>query len=146
MTLSTNVRRIFRRAWQAYGKPVMQAVPPVASWSLPAGYTFDSSLEAIRTSGGATLTDLDALAAYYATRPVYIVPTGRTADLDVLIAAGVVPSGAVEVYVLQSDIATVNAAHAVQINSQWYDVIELAIAPVGHASGIWARVRLKRRS
>lgn len=146
MPLASNVRRIFRQAWKAYGKPMLYAVPPVASWNLPAGYAFDSSLDAIRTADGATLTDLDVLAQYYASEPVYIVPTQRTADLEVLVAAGVVPSGTVEVYVLQPDVATLNAAHAVKLHGQWYDVTEPAQAPVGHAPGIWAKVRLQRRS
>lgn len=146
MSLATQVAVIFRKAWLAYGKPTISVVPPLSSWSLPAGYAYDSSVDAIQTTGGATLNDLDVLSEYYATSTVYIVPSGNTADLDVLVAAGIVPSGSVEVYILQADVATVNQAFAVQVNGQWYTVREAGRGPVGHSAGIWAKVLLERRA
>lgn len=146
MSLATQIAAVFQKAWLAYGKPTIAVVPPVADWSLPAGYAYEDSVDAIQTAGGATITDLDALAGYYASDVVYIVPSGRTADLDVLIAAGVVPSGTIEVYVLQADVATIRESFAVQVNGEWYTKSEAGQAPVGHSTGIWAKVRLTRRT
>lgn len=146
MTLASRVARIFTHAWNRYAQPTMTTVPPLSAWTLPAGYSASAAHDAIETTGGATLTDLDALAGYYATSTVYIVPTGRTADLDAMIAAGVAPSGMIDVLIMQADVATVNAAFAVEVMGQWYNVVEVARAPVGHSAGIWARVRLERRS
>ena len=148
MSLTTRVNAIFRKAWRRYGRPTMSVVPPLSAWSLPAGYTFDASRDGIVTSGGATLTDLDAFEAsgYFEFGTVYIVPTGQKPDLDAMIAAGIAPSGQVEVWILQSDVDTVNAAFAVEIMGDWFNVIEAGRAPVGHGAGVWARVRLERRS
>jgi len=146
MSLATNVASIFNKAWNAYGKPVLTAVRPRSAWSLPAGFAYDDDYDAITDSAGTVLPNPES---YWATDTVYIVPVKRTADLDVLIAAGVVPAGTVDVYVLAADVATMQAAHACQINTDWYDVIDVGQAPVGYpggATGIWARVRLQRRS
>ena len=146
MSLSSRVAKIFRHAWHRYGEPTMTTVPPLSAWTLPAGYSASASHDGIETTGGQTITDLDDLAGYYATGTVHIVPTGRTADLDAMVAAGVAPSGMIDVLIMQSDYATVDAAFAVEVLGKWYDVIEVSQAPVGHGTGIWARVRLQRRS
>lgn len=146
MSLATNVVSIFNRAWLAYGQPVLTAVRPVSAWNLPAGFTYDPTYDALTNGSGTVLPNPQA---YWTTDTVYLVPVKRTADLDVLVAAGVVPAGTVDIYVLAADAATMQAAHACQINTQWYDVSDVGQAPVGYpggATGIWARVRLQRRS
>jgi hypothetical protein len=145
MTLASRVRAVFRRAWQRYGKPTMTIVPPLADWSLPAGYSFDPSRDGIVTGGGATLTDLDALSEYYAAGVVYIVPLQASDDLRAMRSAGIAPDGQIEVYVLAADIPTVQAAFAVQVGGLWFNVVSPAVEPSG-AADIWARVRLERRS
>lgn len=146
MSLKSQVTAMFMKAWRAYGQPVIAVAPPLGAWSLPAGYAFADEVDGIQTTGGATITDMDALAAYFAMDTVYIVPVKETADLHVLIATGIVPSGSTEVYVLQDDVATVRAAHAVQVNGEWYNVADAGKGPVGHPAGIWAKVRLERRA
>jgi hypothetical protein len=146
MSLATQIASIFQRAWQAYGQPVVTVVRPPSTWALPAGFAYDQTYDAIQNSAGVVLPNPQA---YWVTDTVYLVPTKRTADLDVLIAAGVVPAGTVDIYVLAADVATMQAAHACQINGDWYDVKDVGQAPVGYpggALGIWARVRLQRRS
>lgn len=148
MSLASRVVRIFDHAWKRYGQPTMDVVPPTSSWSLPATYSVSASHDGIETASGAILKDLDAFetSGYFAIDTIYIVPTGRTADLDAMVAAGIAPSGMVDVLILQADVATVDAAFAVEIMGQWYNVVEVARAPVGHSAGVWARVRLQRRS
>ena len=146
MSLATNVTSIFYRAWLAYGKPVLTAVRPRSAWNLPAGFSYDDNYDAITDAAGTVLPNPQD---YWATDMVYIVPTKRTADLDVLIATGVVPAGTIDIFVLAADVATMQVAHAGQINTDWYDVMDVGQAPVGYpggATGIWARVRLQRRS
>jgi hypothetical protein len=145
MSLATSIGSIFQRAWTAYGQPRLTAVRPVSYWGLPAGFAYDPTYDAITDTNHTVLPNPET---YWVTDTVYIVPVKRTADLDVLIAAGVVPAGTVDVYILAADMATMGAAHACQINGQWYDVREVALAPVGYpgSQGIWARVRLQRRS
>ena len=145
-TLAHLIPKIFKHAWRRYGKPVMWVVRPPAAWSLPAGFAYDGGLDAITdtATGSLTLTNPED---YWAGDMVYIVPVGRTADLGVLVAAGVVPEGTVEVYILPADALTVRRAHAVEIAGDWYDVVEVAQGPAGQAtSGQWCRVRLRRRA
>jgi len=146
MALASQIKSIFRRAWLAYGKPTMTTVRPIAYWALPAGFAYAAEYDAITNSAGMVLTNH---ADYWVTDTVYIVPAKHTADLDMLIAAGVVPSGSVDVYIMAADVARVKASHAAQINGDWYDVIDVGQAPVGYPGGataLWARVRLQRRS
>jgi hypothetical protein len=146
MALASQITAIFHRAWLAYGKPVLTAVRPLATWALPAGFAYDAQYDAIQNSAGTVLPNPEA---YWITDTVYIVPLKRTADLDVLIAAGIVPAGTVEVNILAYDVPRVKVAHAAQLNGDWYDVIDVGQAPVGYPGGataLWARVRLQRRS
>lgn len=147
MSLAARVRSIFMRAWRAYGKPTILAVPPLAEWSLPAGYAYSASHDGIQTGGGEVLNDLDAFmsSGYFASETVYIVPAQEVDDLRAMVAAGIAPDGMMELYVLAADLATVRAAFAVQVNGQWYDVAGIGAAPSG-AADVWARVRLRRRS
>lgn len=142
--LSQMIPRIFRLAWHRYGEPSMRVVRPLDEWLLPDGYAYDDATDTVINYYGYILSDEDL---FLTADTVYIVPTQRSADLDVLIAAGVVPTGTVDVYILKDDAETVKAAHAIEIDDDWYDVLEVAHAPVGIGdSALWARVRLKRRS
>lgn len=143
-TLNVMVHRIFRRAWQRYGRPLMYVVHQISEWSLPAGFSYDDETDSIHNAVG---TWLPNEGDYWLGDYVYIVPTRRTADLDVLIAAGVVPEGTVDVYILHSDVEDVRHAHACEISGDWYDVVDVGRAPVGfETNGVWARVRLRRRA
>lgn len=143
-SLAAMVRRIFRQAHIRYGEPQMWAADPVADWNLPAGFAYDAQLDLIQNVTGVVLNNpQDYMTGGY----IDIVPVKRTADLEVLVAAGVVPGGSVDVYILSADGETVKAAHSIEIDGDWYDVREVAHGPVGIApEGNWARVRLERRS
>lgn len=141
--LSTRVKRMFQRTWRAFEKPTLTVVRPVSYWSLPSGWSYNEELDAVVDGSGTVLPNPED---YWASETVYIVPLGETADLLNMMAAGLVPSGTVDVLIMQQDVATVREAHAVQISGDWYDVVEVAETPVGHVSGVWARVRLQRRS
>lgn len=147
MTLASKINRIFNLANRRYGKPYLEAVPPLSSWTLPAGYTADATLDGIRTGSGEVLTDLDAFetSGYFNLSTVYIVPLQSSDDLRSMIAAGIAPAGQLELYVLAADLPTVRAAFAIQVNGQWYDVAGPAAEPSG-ATDVWARVRLQRRA
>lgn len=147
MSLPTQVKAIFRRAWLAYGKPSLLAAPPLDEWTLPSGYGYSASYDGIRTGSGETLNDLGAFLAsgYFAGETVYIVPVQDTDELRSMAAAGVVPDGTLELYVLAADLATVRAAFAVQIGGLWYDVAAVGAEPSG-TTDVWARVRLQRRA
>lgn len=143
--LSGRIQRIFARAWRAYGRPAMAAVRPIAQWSLPAGFSYDTARDAIADSAGTVLLNWEAY--WEPVDYIYIVPADTTADLRAMAAAGVVPSGLMDVYILAADAATVEASHAIQIQGDWYDVVEVSHGPAGTADlGSWAQVRLQRRS
>lgn len=144
MSLVTMVRRIFLQAWKQYGKPIMAVVPPIASWSLPAGFSYDRETDQVMDGAGVALLNWGD---YYAAEYLYIVPIAPSADRMTLAAAGVVPAGSTDVFVMKGDADTARAAHSVQVDGEWYNVVEVARAPLGAGSpGTWARVTLQRRS
>jgi len=121
----------------------MAVIRPVDRWSLPPGYGYDESLDAVIY--GDTGDVLPNPEDYWASDYIYIVPAREAADMRALSAAGLVPDGITEVLILADDAPTVRDAHAVEIDGQWYDVAGVEHAPPG-TGGAWARVRLRRRS
>lgn len=140
-TLQRMAQAAFRKAWTRYGKPTMTVVKPIASWSLPDGFAYDTSVDAIRNNGIILPNPED----YWITEQVYIVPDDPGSDMRVLIAAGIVPSGTLTLSILSNDAETVRAAHAVQVDGAWYDVAEVVCEPAG-GPGAWCNVQLRRRS
>ena len=141
-SLSSLIPTIFRKAWDRYGRPVMATVPPISDWSLPSGFGYNPTTDRIEDSSGLHLSNW---VIYSVVDYIYIVPATPSADLQIAIAAGIVPSGTVEAGILGNDVETVRAAFAVQIRDQWYDVLDIQENPLGTSSS-WARVRLTRRS
>ncbi|GAB4565353.1 MAG: hypothetical protein Kow0047_15860 [Anaerolineae bacterium] len=137
-------KQAFRRAWTRLGGPRMAVVPPVSEWTLPDGYAYDQATDTVRNAAGDVLLDPSG---YYAAEYIDVVPATPGADVQALVAAGVVPEGQMEVMILGDDLAVVQNAHAVEIDGDWYDVVEVAHTPagIGKEQG-WARVRLQRRS
>jgi hypothetical protein len=135
-------RKAFLAAWRRLGRPRAAVVPPVSAWSLPPGFAYDPTADAVRDASGTVLANWGD---YYAAEYLYIVPDVEGADLRLLVAAGVAPSGTTEVFVMPQDAATVRVAHALEIGGRWYDVDEVA-EPEGAAAAAWTRVRLRRRS
>ena len=143
VALSQRVRRVFLQAWRRYGQPVMAVIRPVSQWSLPPGYAYDESVDAvIYGDTGDVLPDPED---YWASDYIYIVPAREAADVRTLVAAGIVPEGITEVLILADDAETVRRAYAIEIDGQWYDVVSVDHAPAG-TGGAWARVTLRRRS
>lgn len=150
MSLAQYASRIFRHANRRYGEPYLTAVRPLADWSLPAGYAYDAHVDAIRNAAGYILTEPQA---YWTTDTVYIVPTrssaeDASAEAFALLAGGVAPGGFTEVWVRQSDITTLRAAHALLLDKRWYDIASLQEAPAGYPTtdGLWGRLRLRARA
>ncbi len=141
--LAGRIKRIFDQAWRRYGRPRMAAVRPPDRWTLPTGYRYEASVDAVIYD--ATGDVLPNPEAYWAVDYIYIVPTREAADMRALAAAGVVPEGLTEVLILAEDADTVRAAHAIEIDGQWYDVVGVEHAPPG-TGGAWARVQLRRRA
>ncbi len=143
-TLPQRVRGVFLRAWRAYGRPVLSAVRPRAVWNLPAGWAYYAIHDAVLDTAGNVRRD-DELAAYWVSDVVYIVPQTPSADQRALVAAGVVPNGTAEVFILPADLATVRDAFAIQMGGLWYDVVGLGAEPPG-TTNAWYAMRLQRRS
>lgn len=121
----------------------MAVIRPVSQWSLPAGYAYDESVDAVVY--GDTGDVLPNPEEYWASDYIYIVPARAAADVRALVAAGIVPEGTTEVFILADDAEMVRQGHAVEIDGQWYDVVSVDHSPAG-MGGIWARVTLRRRS
>lgn len=141
-SLSTKVKKIFNRAWRRYGKPVATVVRPISEWNLPAGFAYDPTYDRIVDVDTVPLNNPEA---YWVTDSVYIVPNAYSGDLKLMIAVGAVPAGTTEFGVLSTDLDTIQNAHAVQIDGDWYDVVDTAHSPIG-TDGTWALVRVTRRS
>jgi hypothetical protein len=141
LNLGLVVQRMFRQAWERYGRPVMWAVKPIANWTLPQGFAYNPLHDAVQNTSGIVLPNPED---YWAGDYINIVPLGVTADLRALMAGGLVEAGTVEVRVLVADLPVVRSAHAIQIDGEWYDVTEAASRPVG--AGVWGQVFLRRRS
>lgn len=138
-TLTQRVARMFYRAWNAYGQPTATVVRPLADWNLPAGFSYDERLDRITNSSQAVIRNPED---YWVTDTVYIVPNQNPNELRSLMAAGLVPAGTIEIGVMEADAATIENAHAVQVNGQWYDV---SYIEQGIQAG-WRMARLTRRS
>ncbi len=142
-TLAQLTRRAFLTAWQRIGQPRAAVAPPVTEWTLPTGFAYDPTVDAVRDAAGNTLLNWGD---YYAAEYLYIVPDLEDADARRLAAAGLTPTGMLEIFVLPQDADLVRRAHAVEIGGYWYDVEEVS-GPAGVAADSgWARVRLRRRS
>lgn len=151
-TLAQSIPRIFRHAWQRYGKPVLTAVRPMAEWNLPATFVYDQTVDEIRDPSGVVLNNPED---YWVTDLIYIVPNrsergaGAIAELAQVLAGGQVSAGTVGVWVLGADdVLKIKQAHALQLNGQWYDLAHDQAQPTGYPTtdGLWAYVRLKART
>jgi hypothetical protein len=141
-SLSAKVKKIFNRAWRRYGQPTATVVRPISEWNLPPGYSYNDDYDRIMDTDGYILTgELE----YWVTDTVYIVPNDHSAALRTMIAVGAVPSGSTEFGILTTDLSKIENAHAIQIDGDWHDVVDMAHSPIG-TSGTWALIRVKRRS
>jgi hypothetical protein len=121
----------------------MAVVPPRDEWSLPAGFAYDPLQDAVVDATGAVLTNYGD---YYAAGYLYIVPQKQSADSRLLAIAGLVPSGTMVVAVWGDDLTTVRRAYAVELDGEWYDVVDAGNRPAGIGGGLWSWVTLRRRA
>ncbi len=145
-TLAQMIPRIFRQAWRRYGQPFMTVVRPFSDWDLPVGFAYNDELDVIQNAAGIVLPNPED---YWVTDMVYIVPARQTGEARALMVAGLVPAGTVDVFVLATDLPAVRAAHAVEIDGDWYDVVNVGMEPVGvggATTAVWGRVTVQRRS
>lgn len=136
--------RGFRQAWRAMGSKTLSAIGPVSTWTLPPGYAYDPLADAIRhTTSGAVLTPSST---HYSavTSTIDYVPTGNHSQLQALIEAGLVPAGTLDVWVKNSDKATMLAAWRVQLDGLNYQP-DLQIALPAGAPDV-AMIRLRQAS
>jgi len=144
MSLATRGAAMFRRAWQAYGRPRMAVVPPRSAWSIPQGFAYDPLQDQIVDANGTLLKNYSD---YWPTLDYLdVLPVTESAEVRVLVAAGIVPSGTMTVGILGADLPTVRAAYAVQLDDEWYDVVDTPNTPAGVGGGYWSRVQLRRRA
>lgn len=138
-----SVTPTFQRLHALSGKPTVQAVRPIASWTsaLPAGYAYNDATDAIENSSGTVINDPSA---YWTYDTVNVVPDSAGEELRRLMAAGIVNQGSRSVYVLADDTAKMQVAWRVVIAAQTYRVMSVTDDPAGAAQ--WARVILDRIS
>lgn len=141
LPLAQMIPRIFRQAWRRYGQPQLAVVKPISAWALPAGYAYDPTADVIRNGSGYILEGLEA---YWDITYIPTVPASPASDARVLIAAGIIAAGTLEMLVLAADAPTVRSAHAVEVDGVWYTVKDVSHAAAGNG-GEWARVTLTRR-
>jgi hypothetical protein len=129
---------------QMAGNPTLTCVKPRAQWtSVPTGYTFNDDYDLYMNAGGATWkpTSSASLAANdYAL--VSFLPGSGEAN-EQLAMAGIVNPGQRTGRVLPRDIATVQAAQWLEIDSLTYDLVEATAMPAGRP--MWYVVRMEKR-
>lgn len=133
--------RGFRQAWRAMGSKTLSAIGPVSTWTLPTGYAYDPLADAIRhTTSGAVLTPSST---HYSavTSTIDYVPTGNHSQLQALIEAGIVPAGTLDVWVKNSDKATMLAAWRVQLDGLNYQPDLQSALPAGAPDVAMIRLR-----
>lgn len=133
--------RGFRQAWRAMGSKTLSAIGPVSTWTLPTGYAYDPLADAIRhTTSGAVLTPSST---HYSavTSTIDYVPTGNHSQLQALIEAGLVPAGTLDVWVKNSDKATMLAAWRVQLDGLNYQPDLQSALPAGAPDVAMIRLR-----
>ncbi len=136
------VSAVFSQAWVRYGRPTLRVVGPVSAWTLPAGYAYDPAADLVVSAGGGILYEPQA---YWPQIEVPLVPAEPTPDTRMLIAAGMIPAGGIDVYVLAEHAAALRAAYAVELDGEWYVVKAIERGAAGVGGGQWARATLARR-
>lgn len=142
-THASMIRRIFKQAWDRYGRPMVCAIRPPSQWTnMPAGFTYDPVVDMIRNSAGRKLEDQYL---YWDFDYIYVVPAQLDESVRVMMMTGVIPTGTIEVGVLGDDYQTLKQAFQVQVDSEWYDVVSIPRYPPATGTE-WSRVQLRRRS
>lgn len=136
------VRAMFRAAHRVAGKPSLYLIPPVASWVLPTGVTYDAYRDIFITSGGApqatpwrdqTLARVDYLPDRANTGIIFGV-------------TGIVPEDSTPVVLLWSSEteSALRVAWGVSLDGDLYRVATIDLAPVGVTPAYLLNVSLRK--
>jgi hypothetical protein len=131
-----NYARDFRQLHHEAGKPTMRCIGPRSTWTVPAGYSFDTGLDRYVNSGGAVWEPTTSSLPY---TDVNILPPVGT-ELFELTAGGVVDSGSKTARILAADRATVEAAQFILVDSLEYRVTESTPNVTGNPTGYTVRM------
>jgi hypothetical protein len=142
--LSQMIHRVFEQAWVRYGKAVAYVVRPVEQWNLPVGFDLNRATDSVTDAAWNELSIYE-MQQCWVYDEMKFVPATQGIDTRVMIAAGVIAAGSIEVGVLAVDLDKLRVGWAVQVGDFWYDVSDIGDTPIGAAS-VWAKVRLTRRS
>ena len=118
------------------GKPTIRCIGPRSTWTVPAGYTFDTGLDRYVNGGGVVWEPTTASLPY---DDVNILPPAGS-ELFELTAGGVVDAGSKTVRILAADRATVEAAEFVLVDSLEYRVTESTPNVTGNPTGYTVRM------
>lgn len=118
---------------------VLRCIGAKSTWTVPAGYAYDKDYDRYVNSGGVVWTPTTTALPY---TDVDILPGYGTLGLD-LMAGGIVDTGERTVRVLNTSIATVNAAEFFVLDSIEYVMQQATPIPAGDP--LWWIVRLGKR-
>ncbi|HNT76021.1 MAG TPA: hypothetical protein PKH77_13480 [Anaerolineae bacterium] len=135
-------KAMFRAAHRAAGKPTLFLIPPVETWTLPAGVTYDAYRDIFVTSGGAPQA---VLWSDQVLKRIDYIPdrsiTGLTFSLT-----GIVPEDTTPVSFLWSKEteAALRAAWGVSLGGDLYRVATIDLSPVGVSPAYLLNVSLRK--
>lgn len=147
MTLyATRYNRAFKRIHALHGSPTLGIIPPITSWTLGAGITYNSQYDQFLNASNAVVSVNYATAATATT--VNFIPTERNSDIALTIG-GALTQGDVAgqgviiqwTSALQTAIA---ACWGVTIGSTLYRVKSWKVFPEGAAAPVRIQIKLNK--
>ena len=139
-----NYAASFARMRQLAGNPVLTCVKPRAQWTaVPTGYTFDASYDAYLNNGGTVWKPTSTASLNGTDYSTVSFLSGAGTMEQALTAGGLVDQGERFGRILPGDLATVQAAQWLELDSTTYDLAEATPYPAGAA--MWYVLRLRKR-
>jgi hypothetical protein len=139
INLRHSLSHFFSQAHQAFGSLSGEYLPPRSTWVLPAGLSYDPSLDCIVNLAG----DCVDPSGYLATGYFAFVPAAETREEQLLTALGIIPSGTLTIAVRAEDLAFLRQAHALKIGSRWFNVAEISEFPPGQPAVALLRLTVR---
>lgn len=134
-------QRLFSQFHSLSGGKTLSAIPPISSWVLPTGITYDRRLDSLIDSNN-NVVDEDQ--SYYTATDVEYIQATNDETTKQMIAAGIIPDGSRIVYVKSSDFDTMNDSFAVEIDGDRYTV--MSVNRINPRSGGIVRVVLQHNN
>lgn len=138
-------RRAFARIHRLHGSPTLGIIPPITSWTLPGGVTYNQQYDQFLNGAGAV--QAVNYASWVTSTTVDFIPTRRKNDYALTIGGGLTTANVSRNAVIEwtSAIqAKVAAAWGVIIGSTLYRVKSWEVYPEGAASPIEIRLELDK--